>query len=302
MTRSVRSGRVTVLGPGDGGAQRVLEATGGHAADAVVELGSVTKTITATAAAVLTAQGLLDPSAPLEEHLPVPPDTGVTVDLLVRHRSGLPRLGPGVRPWSRDPYRGFDQARLARVLAELPRVLARPPDSHEAYSNLGYAVLGEVVGRVGGGGWYACVRRLVLDPAGLTDIVLPPDPAQAVVGAGRSGRARTAWTTGAMAPAGGLWGTALAAGTWVAQSVVHERYGPPCAAWQRMGPAVWSNGATRDASLLVAALPGSGQHVAVHAIGQEPAQTDEHGLRLLARSREHPAPVTGPAAPGQEGG
>lgn len=268
----------------------MVEVVGGHDPDALVELGSLTKTVTATAVEVLSAAGRLDLDAPLDVHLPVPRGTGITAALLLRHRSGLPRLGLGVRGWGSDPYRHYTAQHLAGVLAALPQVVRHPPDTVEEYSNLGYAVLGELVARVCGQDWYDAVRDLVLEPAGTPDLVLVTEQRRTLVGAGRTGRARRPWTLGAMAPAGGLWGTPRAAARWLHAVLVEERFGPAAGqhgpVWARTGPALWHNGATRDASVLAAALPGTGLYVLVHALGRPHDETDAHGLRLLAAQRD----------------
>ncbi|GAB2678311.1 serine hydrolase domain-containing protein [Thalassiella azotivora] len=277
--RGIRRGSVRLVADGDG--VRVVGAEGGHGPDVRVEWGSLTKTVTATALEVLAADGALDPDAPLEEVLPgARPGTGITPRLLVEHRSGLPRLPPGVHPFTTQPYARFDAAALEVVLGRLDQVAVRPPGHDEEYSNLGYAVLGAVVAAATGGSWAGAVRRLVLEPVGLTGVSDVPGP-DAVAGATRWGRPRVPWRMAAMAPAGGLWGTPREALAWTRSAVLRGHPVPACAAWQRAGDARWHNGATRDASVVAAASPQRSVAVIVHGVGVGHGATDAAGLELL---------------------
>jgi len=76
---------------------------GGHGPDAWVELGSITKTVTATLLQRLAQEGRLAVDDPLDAWVPeCPAGTGITLRMLAEHTSGLPRLPPGVQFLSRD--------------------------------------------------------------------------------------------------------------------------------------------------------------------------------------------------------
>jgi len=54
------------------------------------------------------------------------------------------------------------------------------PRGEYVYSNLGYALLGEVLDRVHGD-WFEAVRQNVLEPAGIGTATIDPDPDQRVL-------------------------------------------------------------------------------------------------------------------------
>jgi len=86
-----------------------------------------------------------------------------------------------------------------------------PPGQQFHYSNLGYALLGEVVSRVLGQSWADAVQDRVLDPLGLTRTSYLPQ-GRAAQGSSVDPYAATlvpepATDTAAMAPAGQLWST-----------------------------------------------------------------------------------------------
>ncbi|WP_344005442.1 serine hydrolase domain-containing protein [Streptomyces thermocarboxydovorans] len=112
----------------------------GHSPDLFVQIGSLTKTLTATVLTALADGGILGFDDPLELFLPAPRGTGITLRHLAEHTSGLPRLPPGIR--GRDPYAGFDAKALDSVVRHLDTLVTAPAGSIEEYSNLGYALLG----------------------------------------------------------------------------------------------------------------------------------------------------------------
>jgi CubicO group peptidase (beta-lactamase class C family) len=63
-------------------------------ADGRFEIGSVTKTMTATLLALLQADGVLELDDEVSRWLPASPDSGITLRQLATHTSGLPRIAP----------------------------------------------------------------------------------------------------------------------------------------------------------------------------------------------------------------
>jgi CubicO group peptidase (beta-lactamase class C family) len=135
-------------------------------------VGSITKTFTGTAIVALRDEGALRLDDPLVAHLPEfaavrnpwGPIEEVTLRRLLTHEAGLPSEAP-VLDWATERFPsieeivgGFDHLELSVA-----------PDSRAKYSNLGYQLLGEVIARVSGASYRACIAERILDPLGMRD-------------------------------------------------------------------------------------------------------------------------------------
>lgn len=150
------------------------EARGRDAAELsdVYLLGSLTKSLTATAAARCVERGEIAWTTTISQlfpDLPMRPEyRDITLDKLLSHHSGLPANYPG------DPkMEGFleDQEPTAeRKEAFLKAILALPPatDGKFLYSNLGYAVAARMLEHVTGKTWPRILRDEVYTPLGMT--------------------------------------------------------------------------------------------------------------------------------------
>ncbi|WP_327324982.1 beta-lactamase family protein [Streptomyces sp. NBC_01210] len=253
----------------------------GHDPAAFVEIGSLTKVLTGTLLIRMVRAGLLGLDDAVEQWLPTPPGSGITLGKLADHTSGLPRLPPGLN--GRDPYAAFDENALGTVLGRLGEIAVRQPGQEEEYSNLGYAVLGAALVSAAGRPYEELVREHVLTPLGVDEVTAHP-PADRLLGARNLfGRERARWTMdGPILPAGGLWATPRALATVVTRLLLECSLGEPAPSWQSAGPLLWHNGATRDASAFTGVLPQTGNWVLVHRLGGSPGRTDKIGLGLLA--------------------
>ena len=186
---------------------------GGHApdADTVFEIGSITKTFTATALAreVQTSPLTLDtPVAGLLPgfHLPSRGGKAITLGLLAEQFSGLPSLPGNLQPADLDnPYADYDEARLKRFLASY--ALPRDPGAAYAYSNLGFGLLGEALAGHAHLPYRALLHRDVLDPLGMssTDTHLTPAlRAHLAPGHDEMGKPAANWSFDVLAGAGAL--------------------------------------------------------------------------------------------------
>ncbi|MCX4846248.1 serine hydrolase [Streptomyces sp. NBC_00893] len=258
------------------------QALHGHALDAYVQIGSLSKALTGTALARLAGDGVLQLDDPLEQFLPVPRGTGITLRHLAQHTSGLPRLPPHVK--RRDPYAAFDDAALHTVLQGLDTFVTSAPGHSEEYSNLGYAVLGAALTSAAGMPYQELLDHYVLAPLDITEVTSAPPPDRRLCGRGLFGRPRRPWTmTGAILPAGGLWATPRATADLVTALLIDRRLGEPALSWQRAGTLLWHNGATGDASVFAGAVP-DGRWVLVHRLTGQADRTDELGVELLRRA------------------
>ena len=126
-------------------------------------IGSITKTFCAVAIMQLRDAGGLGLDDPLGEHLPDVPPRGPTIRRMLSHTSGLQREPVGdiwemLKPPSREE--------LLASMAEAELVLAPGLAFH--YSNLAFALLGEIVARLTGRRFEEVAHERILGPLGLT--------------------------------------------------------------------------------------------------------------------------------------
>lgn len=148
-----------------GGAGPVRAATD----DTQYLIGSITKTFTAVMVMALRDEGRLDIDGPVSDVLPEV-TLALTPRLLMAHASGLQREFAG-RVWQ-----SLDFPDAARLLSEMPEVGQVLPAHVFHYSNLGVALLGQVVATLDGGTWEESVTRRILRPLGMTRTGLEPLP------------------------------------------------------------------------------------------------------------------------------
>jgi CubicO group peptidase (beta-lactamase class C family) len=186
----------------------VADVEGGREAtpDTQYRVGSITKTFTAAAVMQLRDAGELDLEDPLSEHVPEAAHGSPTLRRLLTHLSGLQRELPGY-VW--ETLRFPDRAGLVSALADAEQVLR--PGARWHYSNLAFALLGEVVARRSGLEYEAYVRDRLLQPLGLERTTFeqtqPAANAYLVDAYADVVRAEQNVIKGAFAAAGSLWST-----------------------------------------------------------------------------------------------
>ncbi|HEY1867487.1 MAG TPA: serine hydrolase, partial [Candidatus Cybelea sp.] len=176
------------------------------------EIGSVTKTFTATALAkmVLAKQIRLD--APIPEFLPpgvrAPSKDGKQITLLnlAEQRSGLPRLPSNLNGSMDDPYADYGNEQMYAFLKGY--TLTRDPGAEYEYSNYGVGLLGQLIARSAKLTYPQLLARDVLAPLGMNDTVVMMTnatlPERLASGHNLAGSVIPAWRMDAIAPAGGI--------------------------------------------------------------------------------------------------
>jgi len=142
-------------------------------ADTLFELGSITKTYTATALMCLVAEGRVELDAPVRRYVPelVLADeraaAEVTVGQLLNHTSGL--------DWAALVDTGDGDDALAAHAAQLAGLkLIAPPGARASYSQAGYNLAGRVIETVTGLTYERAVAELLLVPLGLAESFFHP--------------------------------------------------------------------------------------------------------------------------------
>lgn len=139
-------------------------------------IGSITKTFTAALALLLVERGELVLDSPVGRYLPGTPFGHIPVRMLLSHSSGLQREAPS------DMWRSMHgPSRIElRDLFERVELIAAPGERWH-YSNLGYAVLGQIIEEITHQPCDISITETLLNPLGLSQTSWAP-PSNAVVG------------------------------------------------------------------------------------------------------------------------
>lgn len=132
-------------------------------------LASVSKTFTAMAVLKLVQDGKLSLNDSLQKFFPGFPYEGVTVKLLLSHRSGLPnylyfmeKLG-----WPRDSF--CSNETILKYLMEFRPPGTGRPDTHFSYCNTNYSLLGLIIEKASGMSYEDYLKKTFFIPIGMKD-------------------------------------------------------------------------------------------------------------------------------------
>jgi CubicO group peptidase (beta-lactamase class C family) len=180
-------------------------------ANTLFQIGSVTKTFTATLLAEAVERGEVKLDTPVAELLPgfrIPSRDGkaITLGELAMQDSGLPRLPGNMQPADpQDPYADYGAAKLKLFLASYK--LPRDPGAKYEYSNLGLGLLGYALGQHAGTSYPKLLQSRIFEPLGMaaTSATLgePLDPRWAS-GHDEQGKPALPWHLGVLAGAGAI--------------------------------------------------------------------------------------------------
>ena len=279
-------------------------------ASRLYEIGSLTKPLTAELLATMIADGSVTMETTVGAILPdvaLPaPVASITLDELVTHQSGLPRLPRSVgfrlaALFSADPYRWLTASSLLDIFARSQRTAPAG-----TYSNFGFGILGYVLGKRHGADYSQALAVRLLRPLGLANTFANVDDgtaARLARGHDLLGTPTPRWHTSAIAGAGGVCMTIADAAAWLAahlepdedfRNVVRMVTQPraPLGSGQ-IGMAwciqeangrtfVWHNGGTGGFSSFAAFEPARRVGVIVLAASAHIASLDRAGFAALA--------------------
>ncbi|PZS28017.1 MAG: serine hydrolase [Pseudonocardiales bacterium] len=168
----LQDGAVTAMATGSLNVETEVAAT----PDAVFQIGSITKSYTATMVMQLVDEGRVDLDAPVVSLLPelklADDDAAaqVTTRHLLCHTSGIEG------DHFKDTGRGDDA--LERYVASCARVgFSHPVGATMSYCNTGYNIAGRLVEKLDGRSWDASLHARIVEPLGLSRTVTLPEEA-----------------------------------------------------------------------------------------------------------------------------
>ncbi|RAG85037.1 serine hydrolase [Streptacidiphilus pinicola] len=142
------------------------------------QIGSITKSFTATALMRLVADGRVELEAPVRRYVPEleladeQAATEITVLNLLNHTAGL--------EWNLLVDTGDGDDALAQFVAKFPELRQiAPPGTRSSYSQAGYNLVGRILEKVTGLTYEQAVSALVLEPAGLSNSFFAPEDVRA---------------------------------------------------------------------------------------------------------------------------
>ncbi|WP_343318715.1 serine hydrolase domain-containing protein [Sphingobacterium multivorum] len=180
------------------------------------EIGSLSKVFTAILLSNLVEEGTITLDQPIALFLP---DTlkkneelsKITFQMLANHTSGLPRLPDNldkVKGFNEnDPYKTYDKKALYSYLASFKNT-KKPGEEYE-YSNLGYAVLGDIICSIYKKSYDQLVKDIICKPLEMNNTfqVLDPKRKDTFKVYNKDGQEVIPWSFDAFGPAGGLKST-----------------------------------------------------------------------------------------------
>lgn len=181
--------------------------------DSRFEIGSITKTFTATLFADMILRHEVAAGDPIQKYLPAgikaPEFQGHSITLadLATQSSGLPPMPTNFAPVNIDDPYDYDDAKLGQFLNTY--TLARAPGKRFEYSNLGFGLLGYLLARRLGLDYATAVRTRVLRPLGMknTDVAVGKSSVPTVPGHNSGGDSVSNWHFAALAGAGAIVST-----------------------------------------------------------------------------------------------
>jgi CubicO group peptidase (beta-lactamase class C family) len=136
------------------------------------ELASVSKTMTGTAIMMLWEQGKLKLDQDVRDFFPNFPYEGVTIRLLLTHRSGMMNYVYFVdglyRSQHLDQKKGITNKAVMDLIAQYKPAPFNKPNVRFLYNNSNYMVLGSIIEKVTGVPYSQFMQENIFKPAGMT--------------------------------------------------------------------------------------------------------------------------------------
>lgn len=131
------------------------------------ELASVSKTLTSTGILLLVQEGKLKLDQDVKTLFPEFPYDGITIRLLLSHRSGLINYVYFTDNLWPDKKKGMTNMDVMKILAEKKPAPYFKPDTRFHYNNSNFMILGAIIEKVTGESFTTYMKEHVFNPAGM---------------------------------------------------------------------------------------------------------------------------------------
>ena len=183
----------------------------------IYEIGSISKTFTATLLADAVEKGKVKLDDPVSKYFPdsipalVYQGVPVTLKTLSNHSSGIPRMPNNFHSAdNNNPYKDYSDQDLYSFYKTFK--MDRKPGAQYEYSNLAAATLGVILEKVYKKSYQDLIVEIICDPLGMDEtreFIRKNDSIRFVKGYNEEGKYNSQWDFDAMAPAGSIRSTPL---------------------------------------------------------------------------------------------
>lgn len=142
----------------------------------IFNIGSITKTFTTILLADIVNEGKIKLDDPIENYLPssvkVPTYNGqkITIEVLATHTSGLPENPPNLNMNDTKSYSKYSSEQLYQSLSNIMIITA--PGTNFEYSNMGMAILGDILATKTGIPYEKLVKNRILCILGMNNTTI----------------------------------------------------------------------------------------------------------------------------------
>ena len=279
------------------------------------EIGSITKTFTATLLAWYANAGKVSLNDPITKYLPDSVKknkalAGITLQMLSNHTSGLARIPDNLLQGNANmlnPYKNYDNKKLFSYLKHCTP--ATQPGNVLSYSNTGAGLLGVILTKVSGKSYEQMVDLIIADPLKMehTGLHFIGDHAPHIIkGYDYKGALAPLWNFNALSGAGALLSTSSDLLKYAeanldlntsplgrALALTHDITYTDGETGIGLGwfkkqindhTIYWHNGATGGCSSYVAFMPGTG--IAISVLANSSVPVDEVALTILGAIKQ----------------
>lgn len=134
-----------------------------------IQLASVSKTFTGSAILLLAEQGFLSLDDSVQKFFPDFPYHGITIRLLLSHRTGLPDYTYWDKYFIGKDAAYLTNGRLMELLASRKPQVRCKPDHMFIYCNTNFAILASIIENVSGIPYKKFMHDIIFSPLGMSD-------------------------------------------------------------------------------------------------------------------------------------
>lgn len=140
------------------------------------QLASISKTFTGAAVLYLHEHNYLNIDDPVSTYLPRFPYPGITVKMLLNHRSGLPDYHRWDKRYVPNPKKPMTNDQMLQVFIRHKPPLESRPNTRFNYCNTNYALLANIIAKVTEMSYEDFMARYIFEPLGMTNSFVYKSP------------------------------------------------------------------------------------------------------------------------------